>query len=141
MRKLPRFVLLQNREEEISGIVMETVSPYFMGRAYEIPKKETERVEEFMSGIVNGRELGAKVPGYTIFMIPYGTLDNERLDDEEALSVLRDMAEYYARDVISKKRHRSRIYQEGVPDDIDERNGRIIREARERGEKAFIDRR
>lgn len=97
-----------------------------------IPKKDTEAVEEMLSDIANGRKTAVKLPGFTLFFMPYTTLEPAKLTDEQVIEKLRDMAEFYRDFIFEKKKHRHRIYQEDVPDDIDEQNGRYFKELRHR---------
>ena len=137
--KLPRFVFLTNPTEGVSDVILETLPPFFMAKVYGIPKKEEERVEQMMSDIANDRTTAVKVPGFTIFLTPAGSLNGTILPKKEAVDKLRDMAEFYLTNGFEKKKHRHRQFQEGVPDDIDSINGRKIRQARDEGRKIFLD--
>lgn len=95
-----------------------------------IPKKDTDAVEEMLSDIANGRKTAVKLPGFTLFFLPYATLEPAKLPDEQVIEKLREMAEFYREFIFEKKKHRHRIYQEDVPDDIDEQRGREYREMR-----------
>lgn len=139
MKQLPRFVLVSNPDEGLTNVVMETRPPYFLGKAFGIPKKNIDDVEQMMADIANDRTTAAKVPGFTIFMTPYGSLNGERLPDEQARATLRDMAAFYKETAIERKKGKNRIYQEDVPDDIDVINGHKIREAKAEGRKIFLD--
>lgn len=138
MKKLPRFVFVSNPDENLTDVILETVPPFFLGKAYGIPKKEEDRVEQMMSDIANGRTTAVKLPGFTIFLTPYGSLTGEKLPTEQAMTTLRDMAEFYRAGIIERKKHRHRQYQEDVPDDIDRINGEKIREAKAEGRKIFL---
>ena len=137
--KLPRFVFLTNPTEGVSDVILETKSPFFMAKVYGIPKRETEKVEKMMSDIANDRTTAVKMPGFTIFLTPAGSLNGYILPKKEAVAKLRDMAEFYRVNGFEKKKHRHRQFQEDVPDDIDSINGRRIRQAKEEGRKIFLD--
>ena len=126
---LPRFVTVKNTEDLSSVLVLETREPFFLGIPYGIPKKNEEKVEQMLSDIANGRTGAVKVPGYTIFMCPYGTLTGERMEEGRARDTLMEMAEFYAEQVLSTSIHKNRIYQEGVADDVDERYGGMLKES------------
>ncbi len=138
MKKLPRFVTI-NSPELSNTMVLETLPPYLIGAPRGIPKKDTEAVEAMMSAIANGRTAAAKIPGFTLFFHPFTTLLPSRLPDDELKSRLRDMADFYVETVFSRNKHKHRAYQEDVPDDIDEINGRRIKEAKAERRKIFLE--
>lgn len=129
MRKpLPRFVTL-NHPDLPQTLVMETRPPFILGAPYCVPKKDTEKVEDTLSKIANGRLTAVKMQGFTIFFFLWGSLQNSLPDSpEQARDILREMAGYYRENVISKNRHKHRIYEEGGPDDIDEQRGKYFKE-------------
>ena len=129
MKRLPRFLFVSNPDEGVFDVIMETTPPYLLGKAYGIPKKDQERVEAMMADIANDRTTAVKIPGLTMFLTPCGSLTGEILPKPQAIAVLRDMADFYLAQGFERKKHKHRIYQEDVPDDIDEQNGRRIREA------------
>lgn len=131
MKNLPKYMTLCSRSEGLSDILLETIPPFLIGKVYGIPKAEPERVAAEIEAMESGRWPLAKVRGYTLFVHPAGSLTGEKVTAEELRDALRGMAEYYAREAMAKP-HRMRKYQEGVPDDIDERNGEIRKAARER---------
>lgn len=135
--RLPRFVILQNPAEITNTLIMETRPPFVVVKAVGIPKKDAERVEAMLADIANGRKAAVKVPGFTVFLTPIGSLGGGRLEPEAATPTLREMAGFYLEAVAARRRHKLRVYEEGVPDDIDERNGRRIREAGSR--KIWLD--
>ncbi len=136
--RLPRFVRLSG-PEIVSDLILETRPPFLIARAAGIPKKDGDRVEEMLADIANGRRAAVKVPGFTVFLTVAGTLSRGGYPDDEAMAVLRDMAEFWAGAVAEKKKHRYRVYEEAVPDDIDEVNGRKIRDAKAGGRKIFLE--
>lgn len=136
--RLPRFVRITEPVTE-TDLMMETRPPFVLARAICIPKKSEERVEEMLADMANGRRTAVKVPGYTVFIVPAGTLSRGVLSDDELEPLLRDMAEFWVEAVAVRKKHKIRLYQEGVPDDVDEINGRKIREAKAEGRKIFLD--
>ncbi len=138
MKQLPRFVYISNPDEGLSDVILETTPPFFLGKVYGIPKKDKARVEQMMSDIANDRTTAVKLPGFTIFLTPYGSLQGWRMEREKAVATLRDMANFYRSGIIERKKHKHRQYQEDVPDDIDEQNGRKIAEARDEGRKIFL---
>ncbi len=136
--RLPRFVRITEPVTE-TDLMMETRPPFVLARAICIPKKDTGRVEEMLADMANGRRTAVKVPGYTVFIVPAGTLSRSILPEEEITALLRELAEFWVEAVASRKKHKIRIYEEGVPDDIDEINGRKIRAAKAGGRKIFLD--
>ena len=137
--RLPQFVFLSNPTEGVTDVILETTPPFFMGKVYGIPKKEEDRVEKMLSDIANDRTTAVKIPGFTIFLTPAGSLNGYTLPKQEAVAKLREMADFYVANGFEKKKHRHRQYQEGVPDDIDTINGKKIRRARDEGRKIFLD--
>ena len=137
--KLPRFVFLTNPTAGVSDVILETLPPFFMGKVYGIPKRDTEKVEQMLSDIANERTTAVKMEGFTIFLTPAGSLNGSIVQKPEAIAKLRDMAVFYRDNGFEKKNHRHRQYQEGVPDDIDRINGGKIKEAKAEGRKIFLD--
>lgn len=137
--KLPRFVILSNPEENIGNLVMETKPPFFLGKVYSIQKKEEDAVEQMMADIANDRITAIKLPGYTIFLVASGTMAGGALEPEQAKSLLREMGDFYKTAVIERKRGKYRMFQEGVPDNLDQLNGKRIREAKADGRKIFLE--
>lgn len=129
MKKLPRFLFVSNPDEGVFDVILETKPPYFLGKVYGIPKKEEARVEAMLSDIANDRTTAVKIPGFTMFLTPYGSLTGEMIPRQEAIATLRDMAVFYVEQGFERKKHKHRIYQEDVPDDIDEQNGIRIKQA------------
>lgn len=138
-KKLPRFVLLKNTEELSNVLVLETRPPFFIASPYCIAKKDSGRVEEMLAGIANERIRAVKVPGYTVFLMPYGTLSGENVSGAETIETMREMAEFYSRQALEVNKHKNRIYQEDMPDNIDEENGRRIRAAKIEGRKIYLE--
>lgn len=136
--RLPRFVRLSG-PEITSDLILETRPPFIIARAVGIPKKDADRVEEMLADIANERRAAVKVPGFTVFLSVAGTLTRGAYPDDEVIPVLRDMAEFWGEAVAEKKKHKYRIYEESVPDDIDEGNGRKIRDAKAEGRKIFLE--
>ena len=139
--RVPRFVMLNNPDEQFSDVVMESTPPYLLGKVYFIEKKDTDKVEETLADIANGRRVAVKIPGYTAFVSVAGTLDGETLPDDEAREVLRDMADFYKGAMLTRKKGRYRRFQEGVPDDIDQQNYDKIKAGIAEGRKVFVDKR
>lgn len=138
-KRMPRFVLLRNTEELSNVLVMETTPPFFMATPYCVQKKDVAQVEKMLSDIANERISAVKVPGYTVFLMPYGTLFGGSLSPAEAVLTMREMAEFYSRQALEVNKHKNRIYQEDVPDNIDEENGRRIRAAKIEGRKIYLE--
>ena len=137
--KIPRFVILNNPDENFTNVVMETRPPFFLGKVYGIPKKEVDAVEQMMADLANERITAVKLPGYTIFLVASGTLAGGNIEPEQAKPLLREMGDFYKLAVLERKRGKNRLYQEGVPDDLDRINGQRIREAKAEGRKIFLD--
>lgn len=131
MRKLPEFVLVSHPDLP-QTFVMQTVPPYVIAAPYCIPKKDEARVSDMVGDIVNGRVVAAKVPGFTIFLTLWGTLPGVRVDALSATAVMTKMADFYRETALAKNKHKNRIYEEGVPDDIDERRGRFFKELKKK---------
>lgn len=132
MKPLPRFILVSHPDLP-QTMVLDTRPPYIVGSPYCIPKKDADRVDDFLTSMANGRVVAAKIPGYTIFMTLWGSLQH-RLPDtpDEARALLREMGDFYKATALAKNKHKSRIYEEGVPDDIDEQRGRYFKELKSR---------
>ena len=128
MKQLPRFILVSHPDLP-QTMVLETRPPYIVASPYCVPKKDTDKVDSFLTSIANGRVTAVKVPGYTIFLTLWGSLQH-RLPDtpEEAKALLREMANFYKETALKRSKHKNRIYEEGVPDDIDEQRGRYFKE-------------
>lgn len=77
-----------------------------------------------------GIEVG--IPGYAIGIRYEGSLGDES-NDVPVQEVLEGMADVYLERVIKVNKHKYRRWENGVPDDIDEQNGRRIREAKKSG--------
>ena len=137
--RLPRFVILTNPDENFNNVVMETRPPFFLGKVYCIPKKEVDAVEQMMADLANERTTAVKLPGYTIFLVASGTLTGMGLEPEQAKPILREMADFYKSAAIDRKRGKNRLYQEGVPEDLDRINGQKIREAKAEGRRIYLD--
>ena len=130
-KQLARFVMLYNSELP-KTLIMETTPPYFITQPLTIPKNDTESVEEIISDIANNRRIAVKIPGYTIFLFPWGSLLGTLLEPEDAKATLRDMADFFKAAHIGKNKHPNRRYEEGVPDDIDEQRGRFFKALKEK---------
>jgi len=128
MKPLPRFILVSHPDLP-QTMVLETRPPYIVGSPYCIPKKDGDRVDGFLTSIAHGRVTAVKIPGYTIFLTLWGSLQH-RLPEtpDEAKALLREMADFYKDTALVKNKHKNRIYEEGVPDDIDEQRGRYFKE-------------
>lgn len=139
MPQFPRFTFISNPDAGLAESVLETTPPFFVGKVYAIPKRHTERVEQMMADMANDRTPAAKVPGYTAFLVPGGSLTGERLEPDELKETLRDMAHFYGSVGVVRNKHKFRQCQEDVPDNIDEINGRKITEAKAEGRKIFLE--
>lgn len=139
MAQFPRFTFISNPDDGLQESVLETIPPFFVGKVYAIPKRHTEKVEAMLADMANDRTPAAKVPGYTAFLVPGGTLTGERLGESKLRQTLRDMALFYGTVGVARNKHKFRQCQEDVPDDVDEINGRKIAEAKAQGRKIFLE--
>lgn len=96
--------------------LMQMSRPHLVGRVAFIDQKDVDEVERFMLQLANGATM-AKVPGYSIFLLPGGTLDNESTSKEETISVLRRMAQYTLFEFVKAREHRCLRYKDGI--DVD----------------------
>lgn len=107
--------------------IMQVSRPHVVGRVAFIDQRDVDEVERFMLQLANGATL-AKVPGYSIFVLPGGTLDNAPATSEEVVSVLRSMSQYILFDIVGEKKGRWLRYQEGVNMDAEMEKGRYYRD-------------
>lgn len=70
-------------------------------QAIEIHRNSPE-VEDFLADIANGRRAGAKVKGYTIFLIPHYSFGGT-LSQDEWNEILRGAADYFLEEVIGMR--------------------------------------
>lgn len=100
MRELPKYALLTN--SEIPGIkVISLERPYIIASVYDY-RRDDERVGERLEDMAQGRYPIAKIPGYTIFLTLYTSLEPCN-NPELQQAVLEEMAQYFLDDKISHK--------------------------------------
>lgn len=109
---------------------MQVREPHFIGLMVGINQKDTDEIERFMLQLANGDTL-AKVKGYSVFMLPAGTLDGEKIDPEEAKSVLSGMAGFALKEKMGTREGRYLRYKEGVNMDAVLEKGRYYKELRQ----------
>ena len=112
MKKMPRFVLVRNKDELSTNLVLERVPPFFIAYPYSISQYESEKVEEWLSDIANGWRVAVKVEGYSVFLSPYTTLSGDRLPEDKVLPKLREMAEFFLQHGVLDNKHRYRLSKE-----------------------------
>lgn len=98
--KLERFYYMENRSSEKTMILC-TEGDGLVGCIYYTTNKEED--ERRLNEIACGRCIGARVPGHSIFITPANTISGRRMDTDEAVRILREMAVFFLTDRI---RHR-----------------------------------
>lgn len=97
--KISEFVSVHDREDGEAKLVMHTTAPFVIASLLSYNSRRTDKIEEVMSNIVNGRWVGYRVPGYSVFVMYRGNLQRRRLTDEQVQEELRAIAGY-VKDVI-----------------------------------------
>lgn len=125
------YVLMQNTREFTNPYVMEVKKPYCIGLPLKLEiQKDAESIEDYMRSLANGECL-AKVPGYSVFFLPAGTLTGLQATPEEMKAALEGMAKFYLEDYIEKHKHPFRRSEEGYISGTDEAIGRRFKEMKE----------
>lgn len=102
MKELPKYAFLTNSVGFTGMKVIQLEHPYIIANVKEIGKSQTERINDLIDAMVQGRYPVAKVNGYTVFLTMFTSL--EPCDDsflQEA--VLKDMAQFVLTERIMKK--------------------------------------
>lgn len=92
MITLPKYVIIENKQEMPRPYVLLTRDSLLIGKVMCI---QTEEVSGFLDKVANGQILAAKVPGYSVFIMANGCLAGRGVDKEDALPILREMAQFY----------------------------------------------
>lgn len=108
--KLDKFYYMENRESGRT-MVLCTEGDGLVGVAY-FAKSEEEN-ERMLSEIANGRSIGARVPGHSIFIMPANTISGRRMETSEAVATLREMALFFLKDRIPYNPGRYRNNRDG----------------------------
>lgn len=80
-----------------------------------IGKIRTAKPEEasiFLDRIANERLTAAKIPGYNIFVVADGSLAGRGIDKEDALPILREMAQFFLTERIEPHKHPYKRYED-----------------------------
>lgn len=117
------YVLI-SKAGETGTIVMQVSYPHIVGRLVFIDQRNPEDIEPFMRSMANGDVL-AKLKGYSIFVLPGGTLDRATIDPERTRAVLKEMAGYVLDEILPVRLSRYRRFQERVNLDEERRRPRI----------------
>ncbi|MFA6726919.1 MAG: hypothetical protein WCS17_01740 [Prevotella sp.] len=129
--KINRFVIIISDSLPSGLAVLETAPPYYLGSPFSIEKKDAEKLNRMNDSITSGKLTGVKIDGYTIYVVRCGTLGKGFLDKEREAETLKEMGKFLKENRLMRKKHQYRKYEEGVPDDIDEQMGKVIKSRKE----------
>ena len=102
--KLPKFCIIENKQELPMPYVLLTEKPYLIGRIYAI-SDENDR-SAFLDSIANERITAVRIPGYSVFVIANGCLAGEWAEARDAKPLLKEMGEFYLTERIEPHRYR-----------------------------------
>lgn len=131
MRELPKYAFLTN-PADLSGVkVISLERPYFIASIFELKVTEEDKIEDFMSAKAQGRYPVAKVPGYTIFLRAYSSLEPCNNQDLQQ-AILDEMAEFVLTERVQRKPGQFRMSDE---------SGKSVKVHERAKEKAIRERR
>ena len=102
MRDVPKYAFLTNPSELNGMQVIMLEYPYLIAGIYEYKLNDTERIEYFMESKAQERFPVAKVPGYTIFLKIFTSLEPCG-NNEFQQAILDEMAEFVLAERVQRK--------------------------------------
>lgn len=96
---------------ETGSMVMQVSYPHIIGSLVFIAQEKQDEIENFMRSLANGETL-AKVKGYSIFVLPGGTLDRENVAPGKMKDILEQMAGYMSSDILPGRESRYNKFKE-----------------------------
>lgn len=109
MTTLPKFVIIDNKQELPMPYVLLTRDSYLIGKVKIVKQEEASA---FLDNIVNERVTAAKVPGYSVFIIANGSMVGRGIDKTDALPILREMAQFFLTERIEPHKHPYKRYED-----------------------------
>lgn len=100
---IEEFVQLKSEPGDKRIRVMQTKRPFIVCDLYAWDKHNTDKIEEYMSALANGNELGCRVPGYSMFMIYQDNLMHREADPVLVREVSKRMAEWVVDTIVAYK--------------------------------------
>ena len=120
MENIKSFAILENSELWPRHVILHLKSG-IIGYPKFIEHEKQDEVNIALENIVQGRELGVKIPGYSIFILFSGTIMGQRPSSETKISILKEMADFFISYKIEPKPNRyvkySDNYYRGCPGD------------------------
>ena len=129
------YVILQNSREFTNPYIMQVAQPYCIGLPLKIDQRDTDQIEDLMKALANGDCL-AKVPGYSVFILPKGTFTGMKATEEQMKEALKGMAQFYLETHIETHKGAFRRSLEGYVEGTIEAEGRKFKALREARRKA-----
>lgn len=124
------YVILQNSRAFTNPYIMQVEQPYCIGLPIKIDQRNTEDIEVLMKSMANGDCL-AKVPGYSVFILPKGTFTGMQTTEEQMKEALEGMAKFYLETHIESHKGAFRRSLEGYVEGTIEAEGRKFKALRE----------
>lgn len=103
MMKISEYVSVYNREEKEASLLMSTTAPFVMAVALSFNSKRVDDIAHLLEDLANGRRIGYRIPGYSIFLVYKGNLMKEKLDQDFILKELAKMGLYFQQVIIPEK--------------------------------------
>lgn len=125
------YVILQNSRDFTNPYIMQVAQPYCIGLPLKLDQRNTEGIDALMKSLAEGDCL-AKVPGYSVFIIPKGTFTGMQATEEQMKEALEGMAQFYLETHIETHKGAFRRSLEGYVEGTIEAEGRKFKALRER---------
>lgn len=120
MENIKNFAILDNSERWPRPVILHLESGV-IGYPKFIEHEKEEDVNLALENLAHERELGVKVPGYSIFILYSGTIIGRAPSKETRLTILKGMADFFISYKIAPKPNRyvkySDNYYRGCPGD------------------------
>lgn len=105
------FVIIRYRTDNLHVKMMQTTEHRFIASVYYITQDKPEKIASFKKKMEEG-QLMAQVPGYSIFILPDGCLDGEKIPFKERKAIIEKMAKNYYYTWIIRNRQKYEAHKE-----------------------------
>ena len=106
--KLPKFCIIENKQELPMPFVLLTEKPFLIGRIF--ATYDEDQLSKTLDDIANERIVGVRIPGYSVFVLANGCLAGEWTNERDAKPLLERMGEFYRTERIEPHKNRYKRY-------------------------------
>lgn len=137
MKELPKYAFMTHSVGFAGVKVIQLEKPYLIAGIYEVRQNDIELVSQFLEDMAQERYPIAKVPGYTVFLKMFTSLEpcNDREYQQE---ILNEMAQFVLTERIQQRpgqfRRNCESGADNIPNDFTEQPQKkvVLRERRKR---------